>query len=1160
MTDIRYRYPGVRPFDTTQSGQFFGRRRDILDLFDRITLEKLVVVFGKSGYGKSSLLNAGILPKLLHPPVAGRCFLPVTIRFTPFETGDTATPVSMLRERLFAAVGNENTQPVKEPDATLWHSFKACQQPACRFVLFFDQFEEFFTYPAEQQVAFREQLAELLYTGIPQSVRDQWETLSEVGKIRYSETLDVHAVIAIREDRLSWLNSLREALPAILNQRYEIKGLTDEQAREAITGPAALPQDAGFACPSFSYRADALDQLLAALKKSAAQAGSQQQQRIEAFLLQICCEDIERRLIESAVQGQPKTVVTPSDLPRFEHLYDDYYQRKIQELPVQQQEAARCLIEDELVGLNEATGVVFRLNADGRKLAALPGVTEDLLKKLTACFLLRAEPNSTGGFNYEITHDTLVPPVLKSKLRRQEEEKGRHEAQKLTEERRKRRLATALAIGGFLLAAMAIAASIYAWQARNRAQTIAQANQLTSNALQTAATDATRALELVSQALTLLPDDKTALQARHDIYSNNEFYHRSIACDSVSSAVLSPAGDLILATAGHLAILYDTGGHRLQVFNHPDQGLNSRYDSLSSATSPNRVRVARFAPDGKRLLTATSEGIVRIWNIQGELLRELKNAEEELTAADFSPDGRFVLTGGRNGTATLWSSSDGALVKSWQAHSDEITAVDFTATGDTLLTASWDGLVCLWRAGPESPILCLSHSTPVLTAGFSPDGGRLIAGERSGRVQIWTRAGKLATAWPAHTRRVNSARFSPDGTQILTCSDDRQIKYWDSGGLEIKTYRGHTDFVYSVDFRSDGAAFISAGADGTIKCWNVHSKVARAFPTGLSSLEHIALSPDGRLLLTAAGTGLSTAVELLNDGPAGEEAFWEALEQPTQPQAVQVWDTDGRLQRTLDGHTSAVKALAFLPNNLGYASSDDSGTTLVWNSGGQIVHKLAGGGSSSLAVSPDGQMLAAGTMNGRSDSVGLAEAAALFLWKQDGSLLRKIFLPAGVASLAFSPDSRHLLTGSYDDTLRVWSLTSGRETPERAIAGREGRIETVAWSPDGRYLAAGESGPNARLRVWEADGKLLYEQIIAAENKTGGRGVTAVAFSPDSRLVAAAAEGAVVKIFNLQGAEIQTLADFSGSGIAGLAFSPDGRWIWVGSTEGKLILINLFKL
>jgi len=63
MTDIRYRYPGVRPFDTTQSGQFFGRRRDILDLLDRITLEKLVVVFGKSGYGKSSLLNAGILPK-----------------------------------------------------------------------------------------------------------------------------------------------------------------------------------------------------------------------------------------------------------------------------------------------------------------------------------------------------------------------------------------------------------------------------------------------------------------------------------------------------------------------------------------------------------------------------------------------------------------------------------------------------------------------------------------------------------------------------------------------------------------------------------------------------------------------------------------------------------------------------------------------------------------------------------------------------------------------------------------------------------------------------------------------------------------------------------------------------------------------------------------
>lgn len=1147
MNTVRYRYPGVRPFDATQSGQFFGRSRDILDLFDRIVLEKLVVVFGKSGYGKSSLLNAGIIPKLLHPPVAGRRFLPVTVRFTPFENGATATPVSMVRERLAAAAENETL--LQEPDATLWHSFKACQQPACRFVLFFDQFEEFFTYPAEQQVAFREQLAELLYTGIPQSVRDRWDTLDEAGKIWYSETLDVHAVMAIREDRLSWLNSLHEALPAILNQRYEIKGLTDEQAREAITGPAALPRDAGFACPPFSYRADALDKLLAELKKSAAQSAGQQQ-RIEAFLLQICCEDIERRLIESAAQGQPITVVTPADLPRFEHLYDDYYHRKIQELPVPQQEAARRLIEDELVGLNAATGVVFRLNADGRKLTALPGVTEDLLKKLTASFLLRAEPNSTDGFNYEITHDTLVPPVLQSKERRQEAENSRLEAQKLAAERQKRKQATVLAIGGFLLAAIAMVALLYAVQARNRAQKIAQANQLTSQALQMSATDATRAFELVSEALTLLPDDKTALQARHDIYANNEFYHRSIACDSVSGAVLSPVGDLILAAAGHLAILFDTAGRRLQVFQHPDLGLNSQSDTVSVATSSNRVRVVRFAPDGKQLLTATSEGIVRIWNTQGQLLREIKSQEEEISAAEFSPDGRFILAGGRNGTAALWSSANGALIKSWSAHADEITAVDFTPSGDTLLTGSWDGQVCLWRAGQESAMLRLAHTTPVMTAGFSPDGARLLVGERSGRAHIWTLSGKKEITWPAHTRRINGARFLPGGHQVFTCSDDRQIKYWDLDGLEIKTYRGHSDFVYNIDFRADGAAFVSAGADGTIKCWNVHSKIASAFSTGLSSLERTALSPDGRLLLTAAGTGLLDAVEQLNDGQAGEDAFWEALEQTEQPQALQVWGTDGRLQLTLDGHTSAVTALAFLPNNAGYASSDDSGMTLVWDSGGKIVQKLAGDAAPVLAVSPDGQMLVVGSRTGRLDSAGMTVGTDIVLWKQDGSLLRKILIPAGVASLAFSPDSRQLLSGSYDDTLRVWSLASGQEQPVRAIAGREGRIESVAWSPDGRYLAMGESGPNARLSVWDISGKRLFEQIIRAENKTGGRGVTSVAFSPDSRLLAAAAEGGVVKVYNLQGAEIQTLTDFSGSGIAGLAFSPDGRSIWVGSTDG----------
>lgn len=484
MSKLRRRYPGVTPFETAQADQYFGRTRDMQDLYDLIVLEKLVVLFGKSGYGKSSLLNAGIIPKLTNPKAGpARQFTPVVVKFASYTADTHSTPLDKIMDRLQFAFAGEKQSGKKEASATkglsLWEAFKKWQKSdqKRRYVLIFDQFEEFFTYPQEQQVQFREQLAELLYTEIPQSIRDRWDSLSEAEKEYYSDDLNVRAVFAIREDRLSWLNSLKDDLPAILHKRYELKGLTDEQALEAIRKPAALAQqqhDSAFESHSFGYSPDAELILLEELKKGGSEAGNSRAQegRIEAFLLQICCENIESRLIERARQGDVDIMVDPEDLPRFDRIYEEYYNNKINELPERQREVAKNLIEDELVSLNEATGVVFRLNADGRKLCAKPGVTEDLLKKLTDAFLLRSEPNTTGGFNYEISHDTLVAPVQKARELRVAEENARklarEQAEKereLAEERRKRRRATVIAAA----AVIALIASIYAFSLRNRA-------------------------------------------------------------------------------------------------------------------------------------------------------------------------------------------------------------------------------------------------------------------------------------------------------------------------------------------------------------------------------------------------------------------------------------------------------------------------------------------------------------------------------------------------------------------------------------------------------------------------------------------------------------------------------------------------------------------
>ena len=175
MAATQSRYLGVQPFKTSDKHIFFGRDEDIENLHDFIMLEKLIVLFGKSGYGKSSILNAGIVPKLTDDtqPQAFR-FRPVEVRLGTFVDGQSFAPTDTMKwllENVPITEGSDFLTNLSDED-TLWRQFKQRQTAANgQFVLIFDQFEEFFSYPLAQQATFRRQLAELLYSDIPQSVR-----------------------------------------------------------------------------------------------------------------------------------------------------------------------------------------------------------------------------------------------------------------------------------------------------------------------------------------------------------------------------------------------------------------------------------------------------------------------------------------------------------------------------------------------------------------------------------------------------------------------------------------------------------------------------------------------------------------------------------------------------------------------------------------------------------------------------------------------------------------------------------------------------------------------------------------------------------------------------------------------------------------------------
>lgn len=469
MSQLR-RYPGVKPFETAERQLFFGRDRDIQDLHDLVLLEKLVVLFGKSGYGKSSLINAGLIPLLTEedlPPEER--MVPLTVRMRSY-TEQENSPVEKVAEALQAQLP-EIVAPEAFTQAwtgqggkdTLWAQFRQrCGSDTPQVLLIFDQFEEFFTYPAAQQAQFRQELAELLYTEIPQSLRSNWRDLDRELRQFLSQPLQIKVLFAIRQDKLSLLNGLRDQLPTILQKRYELQGLTQTQARQAIVEPARL-QEGAYASQAFAYDEAALQTLIEELSKGQKSDpyAAGQAIRIESFLLQICCEYIESRAIET-----DDRLIEPHDLPDFANIYEAYYKGKIAELPLAQQAAARKLMEEGLLYYDAQSGDARRLSVDKDQLLLeyqAAGVDAALLEVLKNKFLIREERNSVGGFSYEISHDTLLPPILKAREIRQQQE-ARRKAR-----RRNLRYAGIIGLVG-LVAAGAIVLALWALGQRDDAK------------------------------------------------------------------------------------------------------------------------------------------------------------------------------------------------------------------------------------------------------------------------------------------------------------------------------------------------------------------------------------------------------------------------------------------------------------------------------------------------------------------------------------------------------------------------------------------------------------------------------------------------------------------------------------------------------------------
>lgn len=417
------RYPGVKPFQPDEKELFFGRAQDIENLHSLIFVKQTVVLYGKSGYGKSSLINAGIIPRLREE---NKCVY-FSIRFNNFsERGqnENLTPIENIKLRINqdSPVGTSSPLDILIPNEdSFWYWIKTHQylQKKSLFILFFDQFEELFTYPKSQVEDFSEQLSQLLYSTIPGKFRKRLSELDQTGSIddELHEFLydkpEVKVVFSVRSDRLSQINALRDQHPSILQNCYELDALTKEQAWKAIIEPAFLRDETRYLTPSFSYTGEAVEKILD-------NVSNQQDAKIELATLQIVCRYVEDELVNE----KKNTTITSALLGDISAIFKQYYEGILHKLNPYDRFKAAHLIEDELLegGRRNPLPATYIQNKFG--------LTEELLQQLEATSLLRKERDATGRILIELSHDALIAPITAAKQKRlflEEQERTRIE-------------------------------------------------------------------------------------------------------------------------------------------------------------------------------------------------------------------------------------------------------------------------------------------------------------------------------------------------------------------------------------------------------------------------------------------------------------------------------------------------------------------------------------------------------------------------------------------------------------------------------------------------------------------------------------------------------------------------------------------------------------